>query len=125
MLEKKALTAAFAPSYAIGETVLRKIGGIDLTGRGLNKTAVKLGTEMVQERDARVEAYFQQALPRRHALPETPISLACVSIDGGRMQTRAESAGPGVHRPHWRETKNALFFGKGNGASLITNQKVL
>lgn len=110
VLEKKVLAAAFAPSYANGEAVLRKIGGIDLTGRALNKTAVKIGTEMVVARDAGVDAYFQQPLPRAHAKPKTPIQLACVSVDGGRMQTRTDGGGPGVHDQHWRETKNALFM---------------
>jgi hypothetical protein len=110
VLEKKVLAAAYAPSYSIGEMLLRKVGGIDLTGRSLNKTAVKIGTEMAQHRDAQTEAYFNQPLSRRRGQPETPIPLACVSIDGGRMQTRDEGAGKGVHHPHWRETKNALFL---------------
>lgn len=109
VLAKKALAAAFAPSYALGELLLRKIGDIDLTGRGLNKTAVKLGAEMVAARDAQVDEYFQQPLPRPHAQPTMPLELACVSADGGRMQTR-EEGGPGVHDPHWRETKNALLM---------------
>ncbi len=103
------LAAAHAPSYPVGALVLQKIGDIQITSRGLNKTAVKIGTEMVAERDTRTEAYFNQPLPRQHAQPKTPISLACVSVDGGRMQTRDEGGGPGVHHPHWRETKNALF----------------
>ena len=110
VLEKKVLAVAYAPSYSIGELLLRKIGGIDLTGRWLNKTAVKIGSEMVAQRDARTEAYFKQPLPRQHAQPKTPITLACVSIDGGRMQTRDEGGGKGVHHPHWRENKNALFL---------------
>jgi hypothetical protein len=110
VLEKKVLAVAYAPSYSIGELVLRKIGGIELTGRGLNKTAVKIGTEMVAQREARTEAYFHQPLPRQHAQPKTAIDLACVSVDGGRMQTRDEGGGKGVHHPHWRENKNALFL---------------
>jgi hypothetical protein len=110
VLEKKMLAVAYAPSYSIGELVLRKIGGIELSGRGLNKTAVKIGLEMVRERDARTEAYFRQPLPRRHAQPKTPIVLACVSVDGGRMQTRDEGGGKGVHHPHWRGKKKALFL---------------
>lgn len=109
VLEKKVIAAAHAPSYAIGGRLLRTLGDIDLSGRGLNKTAVKIGTEMAAQRDARADAYFNQPLPRGHALPQTPICLACVSIDGGRMQTRTEGGGRGVHDPHWRETKNALF----------------
>jgi hypothetical protein len=110
VLEKKVLAAAYAPSYAIGELLLRKIGGIELSGRGLNKTAVKIGSEMVAQRDARTAAYFAQPLPRPRAEPKTAISLACVSVDGGRMQTRDEGGGKGVHHPHWRENKNALFL---------------
>jgi hypothetical protein len=104
------LAVAYAPSYSIGELVLRKIGGIELTGRGLNKTAVKIGAEMVTQREARSEAYFRQPLPRQRAQPKTAIDLACVSVDGGRMQTRDEGGGKGVHHPHWRENKNALFL---------------
>jgi hypothetical protein len=115
-LEKKVLAAAYAPSYSVGELLLRKIGGIELTGRGLNKTAVKIGSEMVRQRDAQTAAYFAQPLPRRHAQPKTPIDLACVSVDGGRMQTRDEEAGKGVHHPHWRENKNALFLRMKSGS---------
>jgi len=110
VLEKKVLAAAHAPSYAIGELMLRKLGGVELSGRGLNKTAAKIGAELVADRAARTEAYFRQPLPRQHALPATPIPLACVSVDGGRMQTRDEGEGPGVHHPHWRENKNAVFL---------------
>jgi len=109
-LEKKVLAVAYAPSYSVGELMLRKIGGIQITGRGLNKTAVKIGSEMAARRDAQTEAYFNQPLPRQHAPPKTPIELACVSVDGGRMQTRDEGGGQGVHHPHWRENKNALFL---------------
>lgn len=104
------LAVAYAPSYSIGELVLRKIGGIGITGRGLNKTAVKIGSEMVAQRDERIDDYFNQPLPRQHAKPKTAIELACVSADGGRMQTRDEGGGKGVHHPHWRENKNALFL---------------
>jgi len=109
-LEKKVLAVAYAPSYSIGELMLRKIGGIQITGRGLNKTAAKIGSEMIARRDARTEAYFNQPLPRQHAQPKTAIELACVSVDGGRMQTRDEGGGKGVHHPHWRENKNALLL---------------
>jgi hypothetical protein len=65
-----------------------------------------------------VAAYYHQPLPRKHAQPRTPISLACVSIDGGRMQTRRENSGPGVHDARWRETKNALFLRMKSGSFL-------
>lgn len=110
ILEKKALVAAHVPSYEIGAVLLREVGGISITGRGLNTVAVRIGTEMIEERDARTEAYFNAPLPRQYTQPEMPIALACVSIDGGRMQTRTEGCGKGVHHAHWRENKNALFM---------------
>ena len=76
------IAAAHAPSYSIGGLLLQRLGGIQLTGRGLNKTAVKIGTEMAAERDARTKAYFNQPLPRQHTVPQMPISLACISCDG-------------------------------------------
>jgi len=36
--------------------------------------------------------------------------LACVSVDGGRMQTRLDGGSNGVQQPHWRETKNAVLL---------------
>jgi len=77
---------------------------------------VKIGTELAEDRDTRTAAYFAQGLPRTPQRPEMPIPLATVSIDGGRMQTRLDGGGVGVHDPHWRETKNALFL-RMNGVS--------
>lgn len=110
MLKKKVLAAAHVDSFPVGATLLRELGGIEISGRGLNKTAVKIGTELVAAREVRTRAYFNQPLPKQHVEPTTPIALACVSIDGGRMQTRTQGRGPGVHAAHWRETKNALFL---------------
>ena len=104
------LAAAHASSFSIGALVLQEIGDIAISGRGLNKAAVKIGMELASHRDARVESYFAAPLPRTHTVPATPIELACVSIDGGRMQTRTDGGGQGVFDPHWRETKNALFL---------------
>jgi hypothetical protein len=42
--------------------------------------------------------------------PSTPIPLAVVNVDGGRIQTRTIDSANGVQDPHWRETKNALFM---------------
>lgn len=109
MLFKQIVAATHASSYSVGQLMLEKLGGITVSSRGLNKTAAKIGTEMVQARDARVDAYFEQPLPRQHTQPPTPVDLASVSVDGGRIQTREQGEGPGVHLPHWRESKNALF----------------
>lgn len=111
MLEKVILVGAHAPSYAVGSKLLEVVGEISISGRQLNNLTAKIGTELAGQRDASVAAYVDEPLPREHRTAETPIALAYVSIDGGRMQTRLDGGGLGVHDPHWRETKNALFLG--------------
>ena len=96
--------------------MLDELGGISISGRHLNNLTVKIGAELAEARDARTAAYFDRPLPRIPRRAETPISLATVSIDGGRMQTRLDGASTGVHDPRWRETKNALFS-RMNGVS--------
>lgn len=45
-----------------------------------------------------------------HAEQEVVVpTVALVSCDGGRIQTRKTGHGPGVHGAQWRETKNSLF----------------
>lgn len=110
VLTKAIVAAAHVPSYSIGSKLLEVLGDVLISSRHLNNLTAKVGSEMATDRDARTAAYFAQPLPRTPRWPETPIPLATVSIDGGRMQTRLDGGGPGVHGPHWRETKNALFL---------------
>jgi hypothetical protein len=116
VLTKAIVASAHVPSYSIGSKLLGELGGISISGRHLNNLTAKIGAELVEDRDARTDAYFNHPLPRIPHLAEMPISLATVSIDGGRMQTRVDGASVGVHGPHWRETKNALFL-RMNGVS--------
>lgn len=109
-MEKAITASAHVPSYQLGSKLLEIVGEIQIAGRQLNKLTTKIGAELTAQRDARTEAYFDQPLPRQPNQPSTPIALASVSCDGGRMQTRTEGGGRGVHEPHWREAKNALFL---------------
>ena len=110
VLTKLIAASSHVPSYSIASKLLDELGGISISGRHLNNLTVKIGAELAEGRDARTAAYFNQPLPRIPQRAEVPISLATVSIDGGRMQTRLDGASVGVHDPHWRETKNALFL---------------
>ncbi|MEO8499008.1 MAG: hypothetical protein ABI614_28425, partial [Planctomycetota bacterium] len=110
VLERALYCAATQPAYHLASKALAKVGDISITGRHLGNLAEGLGEELAHERDARTEAYFAQDLPRVPTQPSTPISLATVSIDGGRMQTRTDGGPNGAQDPHGRETKNALFM---------------
>ena len=103
-------SAGTQPAYHLASESLAKIGDISISGRHIGNLAEGIGEELADERDARTDAYFSQSLPRVATTPSTPIPLATVSIDGGRIQTRADGGPNGVQEPHWRETKNALFM---------------
>lgn len=102
--------AGTQPAYHLASKSLKKVGDISIGGRHIGNLAESIGKELADERDHRTDAYFEQPLPRVPTEPSLPIALATVSIDGGRMQTRAIGGPNGVQEPHWRETKNALFM---------------
>ena len=113
---KAIVAGAHVSSYQIGAKLLEQLAGISISSRHLNNLTAKIGAELSKDRDARTAGYSEQPLPRTPRRAETAIRLATVSIDGGRMQTRLDGGGTGVHDPHWRETKNALFL-RMNGVS--------
>jgi hypothetical protein len=85
------------------------VGEIAICARTVNQLSAQLGGELAEQRDERTQAYQQQPLPRVAHRVEPAPRLAAVFCDGGRMRTRDEGGGHGVHQPHWRETKNAAF----------------
>jgi len=101
--------AGMASSFDVAEVALQVVGEITISDRQINKLTSEMGGRMAAERDARTEAYVEQPLPRRPTVAEVPPDLAAVFCDGGRMRTRDPDQGRGIHRPHWRETKNAAF----------------
>ena len=110
VLETAMFCAARDPAYQLAAETLQETAEIQISARHLRNLAVKIGGELESARDAKTEAYFQQPLPRKPTTPSTPIGLACVSVDGGRTQTRLDGGPNGVQEPHWRETKNAVLM---------------
>ena len=110
VLEKLLLCGAHVSSYGLGARLAKELSGVRISGRHLRNLTVKIGVELEVARDGRTAAHAAQPLPRRATRVEPPPQLACVEVDGGRMQTRSGGHGPGVHEPHWRETKTAGFF---------------
>jgi hypothetical protein len=68
----------------------------------LQRLAHRIGGEWAALRDADVAAFKDKRL--RIAYRARP-QAAAVMLDGGRLQTRAAGAGPGVTDPRWREVK--------------------
>lgn len=99
-----------ATSFAIGAKMLMLLMDLKVSARTINATTARIGSELEHERNAQADAYRDRPLTQAATQAATPIAIACVEVDGGRMQTRAPGQGVGVHDPHWRENKNAGFF---------------
>lgn len=70
----------------------------------LQRLSERVGKEWVQERDKEVQAFRDSQLTCAYAAAP---KAAAVMLDGGRLQTRADEAGRGVHDASWRESKTA------------------
>lgn len=110
VLERIVSAGGLAKSFVVAAKLLKLIGEIDVSSRQVNHLTVLVGEELARERDHQTAAYTDQPLPRTATRVEPIPQLACVEVDGGRMQTRTANQGPGVHEAHWRETKTAGFF---------------
>jgi hypothetical protein len=110
VLAKVVTAGGAAKSYQMAALLLDVVGEVSISSRQVNKLTEKIAGELEQQRDEQTRAYQQRPLPRRHTEVSPPPQLACVSVDGGRMQTRVAGRGSGVHGAAWRETKNAVFI---------------
>lgn len=110
VLERIVSVGGLAKSYAAAADVLGLLAGVGISSRQINQLTTFVGAELAQQRDTLTAAYEQRPLPAQPRVVSPRPQLACVQLDGGRMQTRTPDSGRGVHQPHWRECKTAGFF---------------
>jgi hypothetical protein len=103
-------------AFAEASTDLRELADLSISPMHLRRLCVRIGGEWAAARDQDVAAFRQRRLA---AGPAAPPKVAAVMLDGGRVQTRATDAGPGVHEPGWSETKVACCL------SLQSQEKVV
>lgn len=96
--------ASKAASFAEASDDVREWAGVSISTSHLQRLSERVGQEWAEVRDRQVETFQQGKLACAYA--ESP-RVAAVMLDGGRVQTRAATAGPGVDTPSWQETKVA------------------
>ncbi len=94
--------------------LLKLMIDLSISPRTVNATTLRIGEELQANRDREADEHRQRPVTAPPREADLPVPIACVEIDGGRMQTRAPGQGPGVHDAHWRETKCAGFFRMAN-----------
>jgi hypothetical protein len=87
-LEKIVFAGTASRSYADASQVLKKLAGLDVGEKQVERVARAIGGERVVERTAAVEQFQKLPLPEKFAVPENVQApeLAVVMVDGGRMQ---------------------------------------
>jgi len=93
-------------SAAKAQRMLRKLAEIQVSVANLMDLSGMIGEELHDHLQQQAIAHANQKLQPQYA--ETP-GLVTVSVDGGRIMTRAD-AGRGVHEQAWKETKHACLL---------------
>jgi len=84
---------------------------LQISEQRVMRATKRIGQERVAQRDAEVEAWAELPLPEQQRSPcERIPQVACVEMDGGRIQIRHRKASeaeqqPGERAGFWRETK--------------------
>lgn len=95
---------AQAKSGGIAVKLLNKLTSISVSQSQLMQLTETIGQELEEARDQQAAKYLNETL--EPDVPKPPSACAVVT-DGGRIFTRAENAGRGVHDAAWKETKIA------------------
>jgi len=82
------------------------LGDVIISPRHVQTLTQEVSDEMVAARDAQVEARRHRVLEPRVTMPP---EVVVVEVDGGRVRTRAEGCGPGVHQAEGKENKVACL----------------
>jgi len=109
LLELIVLAGGSCKSFQIASKLLRHFLQLEISPKQVSLLVTLVGSELQQLRDERTEAWENRSLTEPKTVANPPPQLACVQVDGGRIQTREINLGHGVFNPHWRETKNAGF----------------
>src|SRR5262245_31591813 len=111
-----AVRQAATTPFASASEDLRELADLRISPAHLQRLCERVGAEWAAARDADVAAFRAGQLQPAVAAPP---AVAAVMLDGGRLQTRADDAGPGVHGQAGHETKVACCL------SLRSQQKAV
>jgi hypothetical protein len=98
-------------SYLQASRDLAALSDLDVEPKPVERLVQAIGRERVDRRDAAVKSHQRLPLMAKDAVahPERPCPrVAMVSIDGGRIQIRAEPSQP-KQDSHWKESKVAAL----------------
>lgn len=109
-------TNAEVKSGGVAVKVLKKLTSIRVAQSQLMQLTETIGKELEETRDQQAAEYLGGTLEPDVAEPPP---VAAIATDGGRIFTRAQGAGRGVHDAAWKETKIANLTSLSSEASEV------
>jgi hypothetical protein len=98
-------------SYQQASRDLAELSDLDVKPKPVERLVKAIGRERIDQRDAAVRSHQQLPLMAKDAVAHPERScprVAMVSVDGGRIQIRAEPSQP-KQDSHWKESKVAVL----------------
>ena len=104
MLKKVVHVGTQSASFAEAAHHLEVLAEVEVTPKRVERWTKRVGEERLAETRQRGEEYQQLAIPARRESPTDQVpQVACVMVDGGRIQIRDRHA-QDVADSHWKET---------------------
>ena len=113
-MRKAVYAGTQAASFRQAECDLLAEAELSISQQRIMRVTKRIGQERVEQREVAVRQWQALPLPERQRSPQEQIpSLACVQVDGGRIQIRREEeqvSAAGRKKSLWRETKAAVLL---------------
>jgi len=106
VLAKIEFAGSDSRSFPAAAASLWRLAGLGISDQHVLRITERLGNERGQEHQRQVEQFKADQLAPTHRQPP---AIAAIHVDAGKTQLRADDAGPGVHQPHWSDTKVACL----------------
>lgn len=109
MLKKIVHAGSQSPSFVSATKNLDALAEVQVSRERVERWTKRIGEQRVAQVNAHAEAYQELPLPQRQTTPTCQVPhVACVQMDGGRIQIRQRGASPQKEnneaKGYWRES---------------------
>ena len=109
MLKKVVHAGSLSASFVAATKDLDTLAEVAVSRERVERWTKRIGQQRVAQAELLAEEYQELPLPQRHVSPSDQVpQLACVQMDGGRLQIRQRNVssppGDGPSKGHWRES---------------------
>jgi hypothetical protein len=122
-LKKVVHAGVHASSFRQAEVDLRELAELPVSSQRVRRATERIGHERVAERDEEVERFLKLTLPEQQRSPTDQVPpVACVEMDGGRIQIRDRKAKPRADEEPSDSSRKGRFWCESKVGCLLSMQ---